>query len=295
MVEILEEKTQLVVRIGGQEFARYTFGGDCWKPYLYPLRAANGLSLLADAPIDHRHHHGFWVGHARVNTVDFWLERHNSGRIVHRSFERVVSGCEIGSFTEKCDWVAPTGDVVLIDTRTFTFHDTPPEARLFDFEIVLRAPSSTPVLLEPTNEAGIPYVRVAEGLAVKSGGVITNAAGQRNEKGTYRQRSPWIDCSGQLGRLRCGIAIFDHPGNPAYPTPWFTRDYGPLSPNYGLFQEEPIVIAQRRPLRLRYRVYAHSGDVEEARVAAVFEEFLQSLQQTEPDEKPLESPAVKND
>src|SRR5579875_1317708 len=126
MVEIIEEGAQLVIRIGEQEFARYNFGSNLWKPYLYPIRAANGLSLVADAPVDHRHHHGFWVGHGRVNGLDFWQERHNSGRIVHRSFEKVVSGGELGSFTEKCDWISPTGDVVLTDTRTFAFHDTHP-------------------------------------------------------------------------------------------------------------------------------------------------------------------------
>src|SRR5579859_3669430 len=151
MVEIIEERAHLIVRINGQEYARYAFGADHWKPYLYPLRAANGLSLLADSPTDHRNHHGFWVGHGRVGDVDCWLERHNSGRILHHRFENLASGGEVGSFTQRCDWVAPEGRIVLIDTRSFTFHDTPAEGRLFDFEIVLRAPEQTPVTLHPTN------------------------------------------------------------------------------------------------------------------------------------------------
>src|SRR5579863_3712424 len=113
MVEILEQQGQLIVRIGGQEYTRYQYGAPRWKPYLYPLRAANGLSLLADAPTDHRHHHGFWVGHGRVDDDDFWLERHNSGRILHSGFEALTSGGEVGSFTELCDWVGPDGTVVM--------------------------------------------------------------------------------------------------------------------------------------------------------------------------------------
>ncbi len=281
MVEIIEEKGQLVVRIGGQEYARYAFGADRWKPYLYPLRAANGLSLLADAPTDHRHHHGIWVGHGRVDDHDFWLERHNSGRIVHKGFEKIVSGGELGSFTELCDWISPKGSVILTDTRTITFHDTPVEARLFDFELILRAPTQNPVTLHPTNEAGMPHTRVAEGLTARSGGVLNNAEGKKNERETYKQRSPWIDCSGKLGRLTCGIAVFDHPANPDFPTPWFTRDYGYFSPNYGFFQEDPIVVAPRRPLRLRYRFYTHSGDVKEARVPEVWEEYREAISQAE--------------
>jgi hypothetical protein len=281
MVEITEESGQLILRIGGQEYTRYQFGPPRWKPYLYPLRAANGLSLLADAPTDHRHHHGFWVGHGRVDDSDFWLERYNSGRIVHKAFEKMVSGPESGAFTATNDWVAPDGTIMLMDTRTFLFYDQPSEARCFDFEIVLQTPESRVVTLYPTNEAGLPHVRVAEGLTVKTGGTLTNAEGKKNERETYKQRSPWLDCSGKLGRLACGIAVFDHPNNPDHPTPWFTRDYGPFSPNYGFFQEDPIVITDSKPLRLRYRIYTHTGNVEEGRVAEAYEEYLDRIRQGE--------------
>jgi len=273
MVEISEENGQLIVRIGGQEYTRYQFGPSRWKPYLYPLRAANGLSLLADAPTDHRHHHGLWVGHGRVNDADFWLERHNSGKIVHKSFELFDSGAEKASFTASNDWTAADGDVMLRDKRTFTFYDEPSEGRAFDFEIVLESPDKRSVTLYPSSEAGLPHIRVAEGLAVKTGGTLTNAEGKTNERGTYKQRSAWLDCSGKLGRLACGIAVFDHPDNPDHPTPWFTRDYGPFSPNYGFFQEDPIVITPKEPLLLRYRIYTHSGDVEQGKVAEAWADY----------------------
>jgi hypothetical protein len=276
MVEISEESGQLIVRIGGQEYTRYQFGPPRWKPYLYPLRAANGLSLLADAPTDHRHHHGLWVGHGRLDDDDFWLERHNSGKIVHKKFDSIETGGSVASFTAVNEWTAANGDVMLKDVRTFTFYDEPSDARAFDFEIVIRSPDKRSVTLHPSNEAGLPHIRVAEGLAVKTGGTLTNAEGKTNERGTYKQRSPWLDCSGKLGRLACGIAVFDHPDNPDHPTPWFTRDYGPFSPNYGFFQEDPIVIAPRSPLRLRYRIYTHTGDVEQGRVAEAWEQYART-------------------
>ncbi len=276
MVEVIDANGQLVIRIGGQEYARYAYGSaslPVWKPYLYPLRAANGLSLLADAPTDHRHHHGFWVGYGRVDDVDCWLERHNSGRIVARGFEDVRSGEASGGFTQSCDWISPAGDVVLKDTRRFTFYDTPVEARIFDFELILRTPGDQNVTLHQTNEAGLPHIRVAEGLTARTGGAMTNAAGKRNERETYKQRSPWLDCSGKLGRLMCGIAVFDHPHNPDYPTPWFTRDYGPFAPNFIFFREDPWILTPDNPLRLRYRVYTHSGDVTEGQVAEAWEQY----------------------
>lgn len=273
MVEISDENGQLIIRVGGQEYARYQYGPPRWKPYIYPIRAANGLSYVADAPTDHRHHHGVWLGHGRVDEQDFWLERHNSGRIVHRKFEALTAQGETAGFTAVNDWVDAAGETLLTDTRTLTFYDMAPEARAFDLEIALRAPGPGIVNLGPTNEAGLPHIRMADGLTVRSGGVLVNAEGRKNERETYRQSSAWIDASGRLGRITCGLAVFDHPDNPRFPTPWFTRDYGPFSPNYGFFQEEPIVIAPRRPLRLKYRIYTHTGDAAEGRVQEAWQDW----------------------
>ncbi len=287
MVEIIEDNGQIVVRIGGQEYARYEYGPRHPKPYLYPLRAANGLSLLADAPTDHRHHHGFWVGHGRVQhgsdaqDVDCWLERHNSGRIAARGFDALTSGSERGGWTQACDWIGPDGNVVLKDTRAFTFYDTPIEARYFDFELVLRSPDDQPVTLHQTNEAGLPHIRPAEGLSPRTGGTLTNAEGKRNERETYKQRSAWLDCSGTLGRLVCGIAVFDHPRNPEYPTPWFTRDYGPFTPNFIFFRTAPYIITPDAPLRLRYRVYTHSGDARDGHVAEACEQYRAGIMRSD--------------
>ncbi len=277
MVEILEESGQLIIKVGGQEYGKYCFGPERSKPCLTPLRAANGLSLLADAPTDHRHHHGFWVGHGRVDDVDFWGERHNCGRINHHEFTRIDKPDDTCAFTEVCHWVSSEGRLVLTDTRTFTFYQSPVESRIFDFEIILKPPIKEMVQLHPTNEAGLPQIRVADGLTVKSGGTLTNADGKTNERGTYRVASPWMDCSGKLGRIQCGITLMDHPDNPAFPTRWFTRDYGPFAPNYGLFMDDPIDITTRKPLRLRYRVYTHSGDVTDGNVAKVWQDYQQSV------------------
>jgi len=277
MVEILEENGQLVIRIAGEEYARYQYGAPRWKPCLHPLRAANGMSLLADAPTDNWNHHGLWIAHGRVDDVDCWLERPKSGKVVHQKFESIQREGPSAGFTERCEWVAPDGEPALADSRTFTFYDMPSETRWFDLDLVLRAPRLKSVSLHPTNEAGLPCIRVAEPLAVRGGGVITNAEGKKNERETYKQRSAWVDCSGKLGRLSCGVAIFDHPGNPDFPTHWFTRDYGPIAPNFGIVMDDPTVISPRSPLRLRYRIYTHSGDVVEGKVADAYEEFRSSI------------------
>jgi hypothetical protein len=278
MVEILEQPEEFIIRIGGKEFTRYAYHPGNHKPYLYPLRAANGLSLIANAPTDHRHHHGIWIGHGRVNDSDFWLERHNSGRVIQQSFSiSVASEGTSASITTLNDWVDAQGITHLRDERTMTFYDSSDDSRTFDLDIRLLTPTEAPVFLNQTNEAGIPHVRVAEGLTVKSGGRLTNAAGKLNERGTYRQQSVWLDCSGKLGRLECGLAVMDHPENPTHPTRWFTRDYGPLSPNYGFFEADPIRIENGIPLRLRYRVFTHSGNVVAGGVQEAWEAYIEEI------------------
>ena len=280
MVEIREESAQLVIRIGGKEVTRYQFGPPHWKPFLYPIRAANGLSFVANEPNDHRHHHGIWIGHGRVNGDDFWLERPTSGRIVHLGFDHLeTSGETQAAFTARNEWISNTGVTALTDTRIWTFYEQPSTDRVFDLDLTLFAPAGQIVELHPTNEAGLPSIRIAEGITPKTGGKITNAEGGTNERGTYKKRSAWVDCSGRLGRQDCGIAIFDHPDNPHFPTNWFTRDYGPIAPNYGFFQEDPIVITPETPLRLRYRFYTHVGDVESGHVAEAWEAYRAEVEQ----------------
>jgi hypothetical protein len=286
MVELIEEDGQLVIKIGGQEYAVYHFGRPHPKPFLYPVRAANGRSLVANEPTDHRQHHGISIGYARVGDVDCWSERHNSGRIVHRKFEAVSSGVDIGSFTESCDWLTAEGALLLTDKRTFTFTDTAPEGRVFDLDLTLSAPAGSEVSLLPTNEAGLPQIRVAAGLTARGGGVLTNAEGKKKEAQTIHQRSPWVDCSGKLGRLECGIALFDHPNNPGFPTAWFTRDYGPFAPSYVELENDAVVIAPDSPLRLRYRFYTHTGDAVEGRVQEAWETYRESVLGVDPSDRP---------
>jgi Methane oxygenase PmoA len=277
MVEILELPEQFVVRIGGQEFLKVQVSASAYRPYLYPMRAANGLSFLADAPTDHRHHHGIWIGHGRVNESDFWLERHNSGRILQKSYAvRSLNNGEAAELTSENHWIDAAGDLQLTDQRTLTFYDTPSDRRWFDIKLSLHPAGTEPALLYPTNEAGLPHFRAANGLTVRSGGTLVNAEGKINERGTYRQRSAWLDCSGRLGRLECGFAVFDHPDNPDHPTRWFTRDYGPFSPNYGFFEEDPIEITPDEPLTLQYRIYVHNGDAEAGGVAEAYQAYATS-------------------
>ena len=105
---------------------------------------------------------------------------------------------------------------------------------------------------------------------------MINAEGGKGEKDTFGQPSPWLSCFGARdGKTTEGLAILQHPRNPGYPSPWFTRDYGFLSPTpmFWPANGKDTRIAKGEKLRLFYRVMVFSGTPETAGVAGVFKEF----------------------
>jgi hypothetical protein len=84
-----------------------------------------------------------------------------------------------------------------------------------------------------------------------------------------------MDFYGKRGNFIEGLAIMQHPSNPWYPSPWFTRDYGFMSPTpmYWPQNGEETFMKKNDVLNLRYRVIVHSGDHVQAKIAEAFEKY----------------------
>ena len=88
-----------------------------------------------------------------------------------------------------------------------------------------------------------------------------------------------------------GVAIFDHPQNPRYPTWWHVRDYGLLAANpFGQHDFEGLknhktagnfVVPAGKSVTFRYRFYLHEGDEKQARVAEHFREYVRENPKSE--------------
>jgi hypothetical protein len=74
-------KEKISVEIDGKPFTDFYIGPETAKPYLYPLRTADGkivtrgFPMVTDVPgeiHDHPHHRGLWFTHGDVNGYDFW-------------------------------------------------------------------------------------------------------------------------------------------------------------------------------------------------------------------------------
>jgi hypothetical protein len=108
---------------------------------------------------------------------------------------------------------------------------------------------------------------------------MINAEGLKSEKDTFGKASPWIDFYGKRGEAVEGLAIFQHPSNPWYPSPWFTRDYGFMSPTpmYWPANDTDTFMKKGTVLTLRYRVLVHAGDHNQAKIAEAFEKYKNEI------------------
>jgi hypothetical protein len=132
----------------------------------------------------------------------------------------------------------------------------------------------TDVTIMKTNHS-LFSVRMAADLAVLNGGTIINAEGMKSEEGTFGKPSPWIDYFGRRGSIIEGIAIFQHPSNPWFPSPWFTRDYGFMSPTPMFWPDNgtSTFLKKGTILKLRYRVIVHAGDSKQAGIAQAYTQY----------------------
>ena len=293
-VRLEREGERIDVSIGGEPFTSFHFGAGATKPYLHPLRAADGTVVTRGYPMeeiegeqrDHPHHRGAWFSHGAVNGVDFWANepgqqaRGRKGVIALDGIGRAESTGSEGRIEATFAWNDPDGKRLLTETRSMTF-GRDGEDNFVDFDILLTAEADS-VRFGDTKE-GTFAVRMATELeeqhfrakGIPRTGKIVNAEGRSAEAGTWGKRSAWVDYSGSIDGRPMGVAIFDHPGNPKHPTYWHVRGYGLFAAN--IFGEHDfhadesrdasITLGKGGTLRFRYRILIHPGRTADANLA----------------------------
>lgn len=247
--------------------------GSIRRPFLYPVVGPDGVGLTEfgkphDPTDSHAHHYSLWIAHNDVGGQSFWSEK--GGSIHHEQFELLEDGPVFCRAVQRTSWLADKP--ILRERRQTTLYHTPDGLRLFDIELEFAPAENGPVTLGKTS-FGFLAARVAQSMSVfDGGGEIVNSAGQRNEQGAHLQHAKWLDQSGPIAPGRWnGIAIFDHPQNPRYPTGWHCRNDGWAGASFTL--DEPYVIEPDKPLRLRYRICLHRGNAEQGNVATHWAQF----------------------
>ena len=268
----IEQGTDSVrVLRGDTLLTQYKTGPEQKYPYFYPVNGpTSGESVTTESSRPFPHHQSLFFGCDFVNGGNFWQDSNARGQIVSQGTAVEVEQSDVVRFRDTCLWQIPGEEPIIRDERVFVVRELGEDAWALDVDIRLHA--LTDIHIRKTNHS-LFSARMRPELSVESGGTMVNAEGALNAEGTHGEPSAWCDASGTRDGITEGLAIFDHTGNPWHPSPWFTRDYGFLSPTPLYWFEEGYGIPQGEVLHLRYRVVVHAGDAEEARIAERYAEW----------------------
>ena len=248
------------VTVGGDFFTSYRFAADEKYPFFFPVNGPSGASVTSMRNGKYPHHSSLFFGCDKVNGGNYWQDGLEAGQILSEGPTLLkAAGREI-VITDVCHWKRPGAEPPFRDTRRITISAPDPTSRQIDFDVTLEA--LIDVTIAKTNHS-LFSVRLDPDLTPSLGGTMINASGQSGEKATFGQPSPWMACFGQRGRGPIeGLAIFQHPANRWAPSPWFTRDYGFMSPTPMYWPADGNVtrIGRGEKLRLRYRVLVFAGE-----------------------------------
>lgn len=266
-----QEGPQIWIRWNNEVVTSYRAHPSQKYPYFYPLAGPmTGLSLTTETSLPWPHHRSLLFGCDRVNGANYWQGPISAGQIVSLGPQLGTTTKDSVEILDSCRWAVPGQQPVLSDERRFIWRMVSPELRFLDAEIVWKAEQD--VTVEKTNHS-LFAIRVAPDIAPLNGGHLANAEGAQGEKETFGQVSGWCAFWGARrghGPVE-GVALFDHPSNPWAPTPWFTRDYGFMSPTPFQFQKQPWHLPKGESVRLRYRVVMFAGSPQDVKLPTLYD------------------------
>ena len=265
--------SKINVTIDGKYFTSYIFSEDEKYPFFYPVNGPiSGGSVTSMRNAVYPHHTSLFFGCDMVNGGNYWQEGLERGRIISVNAQIVKEDGDTVIITDECIWSRPGALSPVKDSRRFLI--TSPSSTTTQIDIEITMEMLMDVHIRKTNHS-LFSARMAADLAVTNGGTMINAEGASSEKETFGKSSAWMDFYGKRGNAVEGLAIMQHPSNPWYPSPWFTRDYGFMSPTpmYWPQNGEETFMKKGTQLLLRYRVLVHTGNHTDAKISEAFEKY----------------------
>jgi methane monooxygenase PmoA-like len=300
-VAIERHENQIEVTIGGKPFTTYYVDPQVAKPYLMPLRSAQGTIVTRGYPTGNEVPQGSWrdssfephqrplyFAHGNIDGLDFWGEEvfakyfHDHGRQAygHMALEKIDDargGPDSGTIRAEFNLVDPSGRVIGGETQAYTFRGDD-RTRIIDCEFTLRA-NHGPLTMGDTKE-GTFGIRVVRDLDSPPAHMISSN-GAEGEKAIWGKPADWVDYDGKVDGEDVGIAVLDHPKSFRHPTTWHARGYGLFAANpFGLReftrdqnQDGSWTIPEGKSLTFRYRVLIHHGDYRDAGIAEAYKKY----------------------
>lgn len=261
------------VNIGNNFFTSYRFENNEKYPFFFPVNGpltGGGVTSMRNGI--YPHHSSLFFGCDRVNGGNFWQEGLEKGRIISVGARIVEAKGDKVIIEDECIWKRPDAESPIKDKRLITISSPSKDLYQLDFDIEMEMLMDVTIL--KTNHS-LFSARIDPDLTVENGGTMVNSEGQSAQSGTFGSKASWIDCYGSRKGVIEGIAILQHPDNKWYPSQWFTRDYGFMSPTPMYWPEDNTATTLKKGeiIKLRYRVLLHGGDSNSAKIADKFEQY----------------------
>ncbi len=262
------------LRWNNEPLTSYRAHGTQKYPYFYPvIGPASGLSLTTETALPWPHHRSLYLAADRLNGANYWQQGLEHGQVKSRgpSIEKISPNAAI--IRDACEWAVPGGPAQMTDERTFSINVDLPRQWTIDVDIQWKA--VVDVQITKTNH-GLFAIRCATDLSPWGGGTLLSSEGAIGEKDTLGKPARWCAFFGkrrQTGPVE-GIALFEHPSNPWNPCPWFTRDYGFISPMPFMWITEPWRLSAGSVANLKYKIVAFAGNPQQAALDKQHEQWV---------------------
>lgn len=277
-IKLIEEDLRYKFYWDDDFFLAYNKGhpkyGDFYKskPDFYPVYSPSGGEVTCTCAYRFNHHKSIWIGHAKVNGVNFFHDNNprleNAGDIVLEQASPEVLDDSMRLKTVN-GWISKKGERILSEERDITVIPGE-EVHIIEITSVLMA-SEGEVHFGQDTHAYL-GIRVADSMDEEDGGKIVNSNGRVGEAGTMRQYADWVDYSGAVAAKKVGVTLMNHPSNPR--SAFFTRSYGTFLSNFTLHGNYDLPKDER--LRQRFQILIHEGDGSSIDIGQFFQKFAKS-------------------
>ncbi|WP_414660742.1 PVC-type heme-binding CxxCH protein [Horticoccus sp. 23ND18S-11] len=221
-----------------------------FRPYLHPIVAPDGKSVLTEfSPSHHLHQTGLYWGLTRVNGRDYF---HNPGNGYWRrvaSEPIITQGSEV-KWSTVYHLLDDAGRAIMAETQVWTMRDSG-DRYLLDLE--WKGEGLIDLTVAKYDYGGL-FVRMPWRAGMEGG--VVNSNRQRDQRATG-QRALWVDVGLKLeGRTdQAHIAVFDHPKNSGYPLPWRVDGQMGIGPSRAIAGDWSITRGQSETVRHQLVVY----------------------------------------
>lgn len=240
------------------------------RPTFHPIVAPDGKGVMTeDKPPHHVWQQGLYTGFNLVNGIGFWRNEAKDGSFAPRLEGKPAIVDGVAKWQISNPWRHPDGSPMVHETQAWSLRADEASYTL-ELDWGLRAEIDIEI---GQFMAGGLFLRMP--YTPEKGARALNSAGQTNAD-AEKQRANWLAVAMPLeGRGDwAGMAIMDHPSNPAHPTTWR------MDNEYGISPSRVIAGSWKIPKgttdRYRYRIHVFCGDIDANKLDGEWQEFARN-------------------